>query len=831
MTNFNFSLYDDEDDYKPIKERKPAPLNENKKFNFDLYDDGPTNEDPVAESAKKDKVYQQYATPDYNSEDIKKMSLEEKLQLTQDLKTEKEFRQSSGFNKSLLSDLSFGFSERIEGLKPQPHDLNQGLGTAAGSVPAIAGGFEILKQGLKHIPTAYKWGTRAAKTLGAGTIGGAFEASKQVGKGEEMDYEKIATSAATFAAFDAALRTIPKGYEWLQNLGKKNQEELLINGVIPENLPPTQYKFYQDKVVPKLREVAEAEHEAAFQRAIEENDLNFKQKMENVKAEHENDLYQIEKLKSEHQIKAQEIEEANKLAVEEYQKSSAEWEQTKAREAVVEEAIGSIDKQNGNAKPLENVSKSGEDVGIRPQPIGEATTKLGDRIGNNISKERIENPTVAGEKNTAAVRASAKEDRKAVSKLYDKSDELNKGIVDTHEELANELRSLVEDLSNKGNLTPEESVLLRNANTTLNKLISFDEAGSALGFEKVDNQFLLDQAKTLRNSMDYDFSQGNSTGIYKPLIESYQQAAKNAAVAAGRTDAAAANDAARAGHAEWSRLYQNRYIRQYRNLSSDKPTSLFDNSLSIDNFRQLDKVLSRSNSGQNLSAQTRRALIDKKMSKLYKDPRDVHPSELDAVLNDLAPVLKDGEAEMIRNSFRQERKSLNFQGKKVESPSQPKAPKLNTQNSSVKEPSFVRIPKKPNPKTTPEMKEAAELLNITPEKAIKLSETPSGIKYLNEKLAKAKGGKQITEEAGKRKIKDILFEGKPKQTFKGDDMFKIINKGGNYDMISEILGEEMAAKLLKAAEEIGQNNMTREMVYKITKNSALIKVAQAFGIF
>lgn len=824
MNKFDFDLYDEPEETKVQTPEKPTTRKSD--FDFDLY------EEPELPAPKEDEVYTKYyKAKHYSKDELKKMSLEDRREYAQELNVDREYKQSAGYIKNALSELSFGVSERSDTLKPLENEHFQTAGATAGSLPFISQAFSLLQKGLKAIPAGYKWAKRGFQTLGSFGIGASHEAVKEVGKGEEINPWKIGFAGLGAAIIDLTfIQAIPGAYRWLKGLSTPQQEALLIKNLIPENMTNSQYKFYQDEVAPALQKMGQEEFQAASQEALQKSEQTFQQEMANVKALHENDLYKIQEVQNQHAARTKEIQEANEMVAKEFKIGEREWEATKNRENIVKEALENTNRKIENERQM-NLTQ-GEDIGIRPEAPYPATTPLEEEIGNVISKNKSENPTSAGEKTTSVIRSSSKADQKFVANLYAESDALNSGIVEAHPELANELRGTLDHLNTKGNLTPQEETLRNNIKTTLDKLIIFNEAGEAVGFNPVENQFLLEQAKTLRNGIYYDFGESNATGIYNPTLNLYQDAASEAAIAAGNPAAAEANDVARAAHSEWARLYKNRYIRQWRNTSVEKPTRLYEGALDIDNYRQINKVLSRSNTGQNLSSQMRRDLINKKLQKYTTNPRGTNLNDFNEVLNDLTPILEPGEKSRISNLYRQSRKSTPIRANKIENLTKPKEPKLEKiPENKTSMPSHVKIPTKKVLTPSPEMKEAAKLMKITPEESMKLIDTSTGRKQLISKLNKTEKGNQLLEEIKKRKMKDLLYEGNVKKTYKGDDLFKIMNKENNYSVFEDFLGEKEAKELLKAAEEIGEENLNKAAFIKVTKNVVLAKYLHYLSFF
>lgn len=888
MNNFDFDLYDDEEPKKPdiITPQKPAEGTKKSSFDFDLYDDEESSKPP------KNEIYEKFYKPkEYSDEEIKKMSPQDRYQYFQDLEFGNDYLKSGAFSKNAISSFTSGFSERIPELKPQEGEQEGGsaiLGKMVGDVAPFGLGFKLMGKALKLLPQTYKWSKRALGVTGAFGVGAGIEGGHQYGAEEEFDPGKILMAGSTVSLLHSLFQSTPTVYRWFKNLSETNKEAVLNKNLIPENLSPSDYKFYENEVVPELQKMAESEYKNAYEAAKQENDLMFKQEMQNIKAAHENELfkikqteskyegeyesakqqndltynqemanvraahenelYKIKQAEAEYAARAKEIEESNQAILKEFEAGKKEWEATKTREKVVREAIDSSSREaeiNRQFKPTE-----GEDTGIRPEAPFPAKENLNNKIGNIISPKEFPNTTVAGEEVTAAIRGSASADREGVRELYKVSDELNKGVKSSHPDLASKLTKIISDLEGK-DLTPNQQTILKNAKSTIDNLIVFDEEGTALGLKEVDNLFILDQAKALREKMYYDFSEGNPTGEFTPLVELYQDAAKQASVAVGNEAATAANNAARSAHSEWMRLYQNPYIRQWRNLNVNKPMSLYNNGLTIDNFRNVNRVLSRSNSGQNLSVQMRRDLVNKKLEKFYKDPRKASMEDFNKTLNELEPILEPGERSKISNEFRQSRKTSYIPAKKIESLPEPKEPKLQkvpektfqqpshvkipkkpqVTKKTVQQPSVVKVPTKPEVKPTPEMREASKMMKIEPEDAMKMADTPSGIKKLRSKLEGTEKGERLFDEISKRKIKDILYGGNVKKTYSGDELFRLVNKQENFDILTEIIGEARAKEYLDAAQKIGKDNMTRETVLKVTKNVALVKYLHGLGFF
>lgn len=867
--DFDFSDYDDEYEEPvnilPQKKNKAIEQPE-EDFDFSDYDDQQP-EAPIQKEREVGPIEQQYLPEEKTPDQIKKMSIDEKLQYVDDLRTHREFTQSKTYAdlaKGVASGATLGLSEKVEPLRlgeAEEEQFSGHLGRAVGMIAPIGLATKALSLPLKLLPETYRWTQRILQTVGVGTALGGYEAGREAIAGEELDPYAIAGHAAIGAGADALLRGGIGIYRWFKDLKPAQQAKMLARGVLPEDLSPTQYKFYQNEVVPEIQKVAEQEYKAAYEAATKANDVKYNQKLANVKAEHERQLADLAKseaeyakqaprakqeyqnklnqVKAEHEAVMQKVEQENAAALEEFQAQKEAFDAAKRRQDIVEQAIQPKESQAASLQG--RVKEGGEAIPVKPEGMPKQTP-VQEEVGNIIYPNRISNKTEAGTKNIDAVRATDKSDYAEVKNLYKISDDLNESVVGEHPELANELRAWIEDWSQAPNQTPLEQQRLASAKRLLSSLLEVDESGAVLGFKEVSNKVLLDQAKVLRNSLSYDFSHGNPEGILKPFIDALQDAAESAAMIAGNTEAVTANQAARTAFRQWAETYQNPFIRSLRNTKNKNPVRSFDKSLNIDDFRKLDDVLSRSYSGQQLSDQTRRELVDKYVGKYLKEGAKFDKEGFNAALRELEPILKPGEAQQIRQAVNQSQKRPAILGKKLESAKEPKPPKLKSGPDTVAIPSYkqpfrahkapetIKIPVKTEVKPTAAMKEAAKRMNITEEEAIRQSNSPSGLRKLKEYLGDSQSGQQIYREIGKRKIKDVLFEGKVKQEFTGEELYRVMNKGENFDIISEIIGEDAAVDLLESAKSIAEKKATVDSIKKVAKKFGTVKAALMFGI-
>lgn len=751
------------------------------------------------------------------------------------------------FVKSIASGATAGFSEYFDDLKVDYEQPGSSIGYLVGAFAPIGLTFKGIGLGFNILKNTFNFGSKAKFGLEVAhqaLTGATYATEKElanVAKGEEFDPYAPVKEATEFAAFGALVHGLvkykPAAQQWLKSL-TSNQAEELAQGSLPKNLNPNQYKFWQDEVAPDWLKGSEKKYAEATVKANEQANAKFQQDNVIAKSKHQQELEEaaqsntlsrekydesvreyernVQKAKEEHEAKVEDINKENQQAMEEFEEATASFEQLKLREASVENAT--------RLRPGE------EELPYRQAPNDIENPSLQNEAGNVISPNEIVNTTNAGKANIEAVRANDAVDYKAVNEAYSLSDTLSKDVTSIHTNLVQQLQTTANELRGIPHLSAPQQQHLRAIEDILSKLGTFNEVGQPTGFLETTNHLLHEQAKSLRYVMDFTFEHGNTKGIFGKTVRQLEEAAEFAARANGKTEAVEANVEARRLYREWSQDYNNDYIRPYRDTSNVDYSGIFKKAAnSTDEFNALNNILSRSNSGQQLASVTRRAAVETRLGKFLENPHAANGRDFEIALRELGAVISPQEANAVRNVFHKGRAQPELIKKK---PSVPKLKEIPEQ----KIPEFKK--EEPVPKVikkaeiahrkfeeTPEMKIAAKEMGKPTEDIRKLADTPSGLKKLKENTSK-----DVFKKIGQQRVQEILFEGKVKPQLSGKKLFETINKGDNYSMLSEILGETETAELLDAAEKLSDKVVTKENILKYAKKAAFVKTLVAFGI-
>lgn len=228
-----FSDFGDEfqDVDEPISQKKTPQSAQNVSFDnefTDLSDEFEDIEEPTflvkqPISQEKTPTATPYDVPELTPEQLKGMSVSERLQYAKDLATEREYRQSKGFTKGVLSGASFGLSEKIPGLAPEEGEFLTGFGEFIGSALPISKLYNLLGKPLVSLaaksPVARKGLEAFARMTGMGLTGATYEGTKETVKtGEAPAPEELLKYGAQWAAFDGALQVLGKTASFLNGL-------------------------------------------------------------------------------------------------------------------------------------------------------------------------------------------------------------------------------------------------------------------------------------------------------------------------------------------------------------------------------------------------------------------------------------------------------------------------------------------------------------------------------------------------------------------------------------------------------------------------------------
>jgi hypothetical protein len=445
----------------------------------------------------------------------------------------------------------------------------------------------------------------------------------------------------------------------------------------------------------------------------------------------------------------------------------------------------------------DRVTEMGEDLGLRP-PSAEPPKNLKEDVGRIFSDQPFYNTTKGGQTQKNIIMKADQQKYRKVNKAYDISRQLNNNINEIHPSLFNALEGYLNELK----LIPAPSGPQKDLITSLEKILdalgeyTVTEEGERIfsGYKPVSNQILLDQAKSLRQKIDYDFAHGNAKNIFKPIINEIEEAALNAAKDSGNLEAAESLIGAKKEYKEWVEIFDSDYVRPFRDVTNKDYSKLYKSSLDLDEFNVLNQILDKSPEGQLVSKAMKKDLVEKNISKYFEKPKDYTTDEFKKTLRELEAVITDEESEKLLNTFKEYApKQLKFKAKEV-----PKSLAKSVEKTS-------------------------EYLNKPAEYIGEKLNSRSGIRQLKQDLSKTKKGHQLFEQNIMQKARSILKEGNIHKKSTTNDIYKVINKESNREILAEILGEKEINTVLDELSKKHNQGKFLTSVKDLTKNVALFK--------
>ncbi len=443
---------------------------------------------------------------------------------------------------------------------------------------------------------------------------------------------------------------------------------------------------------------------------------------------------------------------------------------------------GRVTKQEAN--------RLGLDIPTTQTSIGQKQN-LQDRV-LNIFPTEVTNSTVAGKNLAQQVQAADSLAYKNVNNLYAKSRAVNEGISFTHPALIRDLEAISQDISRIADPSPIQRKLRQSVNKLVNRLQKVKGKGEdqTIEFLEISNQDLIDQIQSWRQLVDYEFAHGDPHNIYKRAINAVQGAVEEASSLVGG-EAHEINQAAKNAYREWTTAFNEGDIRKLRNVQNVNFSENFNRSINIDDLNKLRPILSNTPEGTALLSGMERDLVNKELSSFLKNPGKFSQTEVNRKLRELGAVLSEDQINAIKQAIPETGTPFGRTARRAEKP----------------------VPGKYE-KTVPE-----DVLN-------KMN-SRTGIRELRQDLAK---NTEQFDKLAKQKVKDILLEGSVEGVPTGDQLYQILNKTKNREILSELLGNDAYGAALAASRQIGKNKATKDQMVRFVKKASVVSKIGAVGL-
>lgn len=454
-------------------------------------------------------------------------------------------------------------------------------------------------------------------------------------------------------------------------------------------------------------------------------------------------------------------------------------------------------------KPLEVSPPKDVKGEITEAPHGPSEQLIFEEAGETISPHKFSTEFEGGTTQYKAIQETAKEARKVLNEAYDAAEQAYQNTSDIYPNLVTRLEEARDKILARRDpklLNTAEKNVVDSINNLLDSLVTSD--GS---FIEQPVSVLLKTAKSWSSKLSHEEIFGDVKRFLSKLIPDINEAGL-AAVERQGISPDLLRDADRM-YADWASRYANDEISPYLQTSIRNPEALFRKSLSDEGtYRAVKGALEGSAFEDVISNATAREIATTRLDKYLKDIKKVGNVDYEKEIRNLEPLIGEKPTQDIDKYLRNKKKEIYPEPK----------PPFKAERKPI-----GRTPL-PSPLKGAE-KKVSQFLEMSPEEIIKKGKTRSGLKELKKELEKTPRGKNLYNMFRRQRIRDVLQENQLTRKMKGKDLFNVLNKRENFEILSELIGEEETRAALDAAKELADKRFSSEALSKIGKNVLALK--------
>lgn len=459
------------------------------------------------------------------------------------------------------------------------------------------------------------------------------------------------------------------------------------------------------------------------------------------------------------------------------------------------------------------VTRSNERLNVHPptevrgQLPQEPPTPNEQRIRDQFRQSITPAPRISehqmGESQIRRVQEVAREARSEVNQAYDVAEEAYQGLADIYPNLVNRLQESRERILSGRNLN-----LLNSAES--NVITSIDNLLSSLtteegAFIEQPVSSLLRTAKSWSSKLNHEEIFGDVKRFLSNLIPEINNSALQAVQRqGGNPELMREADRIYSG---WAQRFANDEIAPYLHRTIRNPEALARKSISDEGtYRALHEALEGTAYQEPILSHLNAEIAESRLDPFLKDLEKVNSPQYAKEIRDIRDVIGENPTANLDATLRRSR-GEHF-------------PERNRPFRAEKR-VIGRAPL-PSP-IEKSAKEISQFLDKKPEDILRMAKTRSGLKNLKETLDKSSKGKLLYKQLKGQKIRDILLEGKISSKPTGKNLHDLLNKRENFEILSELMGEDATMEALSAAKKISEKRLTPDALKKIGANAVTLK--------
>lgn len=445
----------------------------------------------------------------------------------------------------------------------------------------------------------------------------------------------------------------------------------------------------------------------------------------------------------------------------------------------------------------ENTPKTkGEPLGLQvPKQPTESKSLKGrvtkeSQLGESISPERFHSDAQAGREISHNIKENAYRDKQQVREAYRKAEEVTKTHNDIHPELAAENDARIEkfqDLTKRSagqEATYQDTLALR------------DLVGSKDALFPVSSDLLMKQANSFSQKVNYELPYAG----YKGEIKSIVKEMNNSVIKSLKKDGLDFEvvQLADKKFSQYADTYYGDEVSPYLQKKILDPESLYNKAAkNPGEYRAVKKAIGSRKS--DLVNKLDREIVEKTLEKYNKDPSLIGSQEYNDTLSNLQQKIGKEKAAEVDHFLRKK---------------EPVSRKSRETREKITKAEQERSKKVSSDKLKGIADKVAAHAKVKPEEVIKMLDSRSGIRELK-KITSEKNFNTLTD----IKVRDLLREGQIEATSTGNDLYKVLNKRSNFEILSEIAGEAEVEAARRLAKQVGEKELSQtNILYEASKD-------------
>lgn len=476
-----------------------------------------------------------------------------------------------------------------------------------------------------------------------------------------------------------------------------------------------------------------------------------------------------------------------------------------------------------------------------------------------ISEEPPVSSAERGRNLSNRIKENAKNDRVPVTEAYKQAEQITSAHADIYPDLAKKVDDLIAELESITRRNSGQEMVYQQAKAVR------DLVGTSDGLLKQNARKLIIQSDSASQLANYELPYTGYKGKIKSLVKDINESVINSLIRSGKKTEAQAVIHADKLYSRWANKYLGDQISPYLESKNLHPESLsITPTKNPESYRAVKNAIGSRDDA--LINSIDRDIVADKLNRYYQDPKQLNTREYQKDLSNVQQLIGKDKAADVDYFLRKHsektskyseemhkqsefvRKHISEPGTKLTKKSE--SIKLNqlAEKISKKEKERISFNKEAELKYKHDLKRLKDQDRLSQKEYIQAKKAHE--KLVKEEMAKipdadsilgmlnSRSGirelKKITSEQNfntitKQKMRSILRENNIEKELTGDSLYRVLNNEKNYEIFSEIIGEQETEAARLAAKFAGKREIAIDTIKDLAKKKMILKFLGIVG--